>query len=171
MKGRFKSALFMHPPFNKIPQSVLVVIYTPALDVLLIKRADAADFWQSVTGSKDSLDEGFGETAAREVHEETGMNCHPDSPLSMGLSDWDLENVYEIYPQWRHRYAPEVTRNTEHLFGLRVPAGTPVVLSPREHTQFQWLPYRDAAAACFSPSNAEAILMLPRMADRGSEHA
>lgn len=158
----------MHPPF-KIPQSVLVVIYTPTLDVLLIKRADAADFWQSVTGSKDSLEESFGETAAREVQEETGMDCQAGAPLAMGLTDWGLENVYEIYPQWRRRYGPGVTRNTEHLFGLRVPAGTPVVLSSREHTQFQWLPYRDAAAACFSPSNAEAILMLPRMADQGRE--
>jgi dATP pyrophosphohydrolase len=168
MKGRFRAPFFMHPQF-KIPQSVLVVIYTAALDVLLIKRADAADFWQSVTGSKDSLDEGFRETAVREVQEETGMDCQAGAPWVMGLSDWGLENVYEIYPQWLHRYAPEVTRNTEHLFGLMVPAGTSVVLSPREHTHFQWLPYRDAAATCFSPSNAEAILMLPRMADKGRE--
>jgi dihydroneopterin triphosphate diphosphatase len=154
----------MHPPF-KIPQSVLVVIYTSALDVLLIKRADATNFWQSVTGSKDSLDEVFPETAAREVQEETGMNCQAGAPLAEGLSDWGLENIYEIYPQWRHRYAPGVVRNTEHLFGLRVPPGTPVELNPREHTHYQWLPYRDAAAACFSPSNAEAILMLPRLAD------
>jgi dihydroneopterin triphosphate diphosphatase len=154
----------MHSPF-KIPQSVLVVIYTSALDVLLIKRADATNFWQSVTGSKDSLDEVFPETAAREVQEETGMNCQAGAPLAEGLGDWCLENIYEIYPQWRHRYAPGVVRNTEHLFGLRVPPGTPVELNPREHTHYQWLPYRDAAAACFSPSNAEAILMLPRLAD------
>lgn len=157
------------PPSFKIPQSVLVVIYTPALDVLLIKRTDAPEFWQSVTGSKDAWDELFGETAAREVQEETGIACHPGSPLAQGLTDWGLENVYDIYPQWRHRYAPGVTRNTEHLFGLSVPASTPVVLSPREHTHFQWLPYRDAAAACFSPSNAEAILMLPQMINRRSE--
>lgn len=147
----------------KIPQSVLVVIYTPALDVLLIKRADAGDFWQSVTGSKDALVEDFLETAVREVQEETGMNCKAGEPLAAGLNDWNLENSYEIYPQWRHRYAPGVVRNTEHLFGLQVPVGTPVVLNPREHTEYQWLPYKDAAAACFSPSNAEAILMLPRL--------
>lgn len=147
----------------KIPQSVLVVIYTPALDVLLIKRADAGDFWQSVTGSKDALVEDFLETAVREVQEETGMNCQAGEPLAAGLNDWNLENSYEIYPQWRHRYAPGVVRNTEHLFGLQVPVGTPVVLNPREHTEYQWLPYKDAAAACFSPSNAEAILMLPRL--------
>ena len=156
----------MHTSF-KIPQSVLVVIFTAALDVLLIKRADAADFWQSVTGSKDALDEAWSESAAREVQEETGIVCQAGSPLAMALNDWDLENVYEIYPQWRHRYAAGVTRNTEHLFGLKVSQSIPIVLSPREHTHFQWLPYQDAAAACFSPSNAEAILMLPRMADRG----
>ncbi len=153
----------------KIPQSVLVVIYTPALDVLLIKRADAVDFWQSVTGSKDTVGESFCETAVREVQEETGLDCGAGSPLGMGLNDWDLENVYEIYPQWRHRYAAGVTHNTEHLFGLRVPAGSPIVLCAKEHTHFQWLPYQDAAAACFSPSNAEAILMLPRMTNQGSK--
>ena len=148
----------------KIPQSVLVVIYTPALDVLLIRRADATDFWQSVTGSKDALDEPFDQTAVREVLEETGIDCGPGTPLSNSLLDWQLENVYDIYPRWRHRYAPGVTRNTEHLFGLMVPTGTSVCLSPREHTAYQWLPYRQAAGACFSPSNAEAILMLPRLA-------
>ncbi|XAH22496.1 dihydroneopterin triphosphate diphosphatase [Xylophilus sp. GW821-FHT01B05] len=147
-------------PF-KLPQSVLVVIHTAALDVLLIRRTDAGEHWQSVTGSKDHLQEDFRETAIREVAEETGI-----AALGTGcvLTDWQLENVYPIYPQWRHRYAPEVTHNTEHLFGLRVPAGTPVRLAPREHTDFEWLPYRAAADRCFSPSNAEAILMLPRFA-------
>jgi dihydroneopterin triphosphate diphosphatase len=151
----------MPRPF-KIPQSVLVVIHTPALEVLLIKRADADDFWQSVTGSKDSLDESFAQTAWREVMEETGIDCAPDSALAGHLQDWQLENVYEIYPRWRHRYASGVTHNTEHLFGLQVPAGTPVRLSPQEHTAYQWLPYKLAAETCFSPSNAEACLLLPR---------
>jgi dihydroneopterin triphosphate diphosphatase len=146
----------------KIPQSVLVVIHTSALDVLLIRRADAVEFWQSVTGSKDFPDESFAQTAVREVFEETGLNCAPGSALFDGLRDWRLENVYEIYPQWRHRYAPQVTHNAEHLFGLQVPQGAEVRLNPREHTAFQWLPYQQAAQACFSPSNAEACLLLPR---------
>jgi dATP pyrophosphohydrolase len=146
----------------KIPQSVLVVIHTPALDVLLIRRADSPDFWQSVTGSKDDEEEAYRDTAIREVLEETGIVCAPGKPLAGGLVDWGLENIYEIYPRWLHRYAPGVTHNTEHLFSLQVPPGTPVTLSPREHTAFQWLPHRAAADACFSPSNAEAILMLPR---------
>ena len=145
----------------KIPQSVLVVIHTPALDVLLIERADAPGFWQSVTGSKDSPGESIRETAVREVAEETGIDCGPGSPLHPGLRDWGLSNVYEIYPQWRHRYAPGVTSNTEHVLGLCVPAGTPVTLNPREHIAWRWLAWREAADTCFSPSNAEAILLLP----------
>lgn len=148
----------------KIPESVLVVIHTPALDVLLIRRTDADEFWQSVTGSKDLADEPLRLTAAREVAEETGILCGDGTPLSAHLHDWGLQNVYEIYPQWRARYAPGVTRNTEHLFGLRLPARVDPVLSAREHTAWQWLPYRDAADACFSPSNAEAILLLPQFA-------
>ena len=148
----------------KIPQSVLVVIHTPALEVLLIRRADADEFWQSVTGSKDRVAEDFRSTAVREVMEETGMDCSAAGLLATGLQDWDLENVYDIYPRWQHRYAPGVTRNTEHLFGLEVPRQVDVTLNPREHTDFLWLPYRRAAEKCFSPSNAEAILMLPHFA-------
>lgn len=155
-------------PAFKIPQSVLVVIHTPALDVLLIQRTDAPDFWQSVTGSKDRLRERLRTTAAREVWEETGIDCRTGSPLAAGLRDWQLANVYDIYPRWRHRYAPGITRNTEHLFGLTVPQGTAVTLHPREHSAWRWLPWREAAEACFSPSNAEAILMLPRFSGAGA---
>ena len=169
------------PPRYKIPESVLVVIYTRALDVLLIRRSDALT-WQSVTGSKDSAAESFADTAMREVMEETGIACTtddadtpsprspsqspslnpPQSPLqNPQLSDWHLENIYDIYPRWLVRYAPGVTRNREHVFGLCVPSGTAVRLSD-EHTAYQWLPYRAAADLCFSPSNAEAVLMIPR---------
>jgi dATP pyrophosphohydrolase len=161
----------MQAPY-KIPESVLVVIYTAALDVLLIERADRAGFWQSVTGSKDFADEALMTTARREVAEETGILVDDDisvAPTARSrvpcdhLRDWNLSNVYEIYPVWRHRYAPGVTRNTEHVFGLLVPPDIPVVLAPREHTRYQWLPYRAAADQCFSPSNAEAILQLPSL--------
>lgn len=147
----------------KIPQSVLVVIYTPAMDVLLIKRADAPDFWQSVTGSKDASTESYWDTAVREVREETGLECGPGSSLASDLQDWGLENVYDIYPNWRKRYAPGVIHNTEHLFGLKAPTRLPISLNPLEHTAYQWLAHREAAQACFSSSNAEAILMLPHL--------
>ena len=143
-------------PF-KIPRSVLVVIHTPALEVLLIERADKPGFWQSVTGSLDAEDEPLDQTARREVAEETGIT-------GGALHDWALQNVYEIYPVWRHRYAPGVTHNTEHVFGLTRPQRVPVTLHAREHRAFEWLPWREAADRCFSPSNAEAILMLPRFA-------
>lgn len=145
-------------PF-KIPESVLVVIHTPALDVLLIERADGMEHWQSVTGSKDRPDEPWALTAAREVGEETGIDVNAPGCV---LTDWCLENVYEIWPQWRHRYAPGVVFNRERVFGLCVPERTPVVLSPREHVASAWLPWRDAADRCFSASNAEACLLLPR---------
>lgn len=146
-------------PF-KVPQSVLVVIHTPALEVLLIERADAPGFWQSVTGSKDHAGEPFELTAVREVAEETGLDALAPGHV---LRDWALENVYEIYPQWRHRYAPGVTHNTERLFGLCVPRVQPVRLSAREHRDQIWLPWHEAMERCFSPSNAEAIGWLPRL--------
>jgi len=151
----------------KIPESVLVVIHTEALDVLLLERADRPGFWQSVTGSKDTPEESLFVTAMREVQEETGIiiggnTSQPDVTVPTDdLIDWQLSNIYEIYPVWRHRYAPGVTHNTEHVFGLRVPRDIPVTLAPREHLNLMWLPYREAADRCFSASNAEAILQLP----------
>ncbi len=146
---------------HKIPESVLVVIHTADLQVLLIERADKPGFWQSVTGSKDSPDEDLRETAVREVFEETGIRVGGDGVPDENLRDWQLSNVYEIYPVWRHRYAPGITHNTEHVFGLTVPAGIAITLAEREHLQHVWLPWRAAADRCFSPSNAEAILQLP----------
>jgi dATP pyrophosphohydrolase len=142
-------------PRYKVPESVLVVIHTPDLRVLMLERADRPGFWQSVTGSLDTPDEPLIDTARREVFEETGIACGE-------LLDWQLVNIYEIYPVWRHRYAPGVTQNTEHVFGLTVPSETAVTLAPREHLQYRWLPWREAADLCFSPSNAEAVLQLPR---------
>jgi dATP pyrophosphohydrolase len=180
----------VNAPAYKIPESVLVVIHTPALEVLLIERADRPGYWQSVTGAKDRVDEPLIETCVREVAEETGirltadpvpgvMRSHPPParpvegagvaivPLS-ALRDWHIRNEYELYAVWRARYAPGVTRNTEHVFGLTVPAGIAVTLNPREHLQHQWLPYQAAAARCFSPSNSAAILQLPRFAPPGA---
>ena len=148
----------------KFPQSVLVVIHTAALDVLLIERADQPGFWQSVTGSKDHDRESPVETCVREVGEETGIEIGTAAVPSTALADWHLSNVYDIYPVWRHRYAPGVTRNTERVFGLRVPRDIAVRLAPREHLAFAWLDWKAAADRCFSPSNAEAILQLPRRA-------
>ena len=140
---------------DKQPISVLVVIYTSTLEVLLLERADHPGYWQSVTGSRDG-DETLHETALREVAEETGL----DAAL-FNLTDWKMQNAYEIYPHWRHRYPDGVTQNTEHVFGLQLPRRMEIKISPREHLNYQWLPYQQAAAKVFSPSNREAILQLP----------
>jgi dATP pyrophosphohydrolase len=148
----------------KIPVSTLVVIYTPALEVLLLERADHPGFWQSVTGSQDP-GESLRQTAEREVREETGIDAG-----RYALSDWRVSNVYEIYAIWRHRYAPGVTHNTEHVFGLRLPGPLDVTLAPKEHLRFRWVPWQEAAAEVFSWSNRQAILMLPQKdADPGAK--
>ena len=142
---------------------MLVLIHTAALDVLLIRRADIeAEFWQSVTGSQDSQAESLLDTAVREVREETGLDaCAP----GFALTDWNLENVYDIYPRWRHRYAPGVTHNLEHVFSLMVPQASPVRIAPDEHLAWCWLPWWEAAQKCFSWSNRDAIL---RLGERGN---
>ena len=142
---------------SKIPESVLVVIHTADLQVLLIERADRPGFWQSVTGSKDTLDEPGAQTAAREVMEETGIEVGSTAVPLDQLRDWKKSNVYEIFETWRHRYAPGVTHNTEHVFSLCVPRDVTITLAPREHLRFEWLPLGEAASRCFSPSNAQAI--------------
>ena len=140
---------------HKIPVSVLVVVHSADGQVLLLERADAPGYWQSVTGSQDP-GETLRETAIREVREETGLDAS-----QFELTPWGIETRYEIYERWRHRYAPGVTHNTEHVFGLRLPAPLPVTLAPREHVAWLWLPWQEAAARCFSPSNAAAIRQLP----------
>jgi dATP pyrophosphohydrolase len=142
----------------KQPVSVLVVVYTAGLDVLLLERADHPGYWQSVTGSCEP-GEALRDTALREVREETGLDAS-----QYILDDWQMQNDYEIYPHWRHRYAPGVTRNIEHVFGLRLPRAVHVELEPREHLNFQWLAWRDAAEKVFSPSNRAAIFQLPERA-------
>ncbi len=134
------------------------MIYKSNGEVLLIERADKAHFWQSVTGSLDSPTEDLALAAAREVFEETGIDVQSLDPGVLFNMQHQIE--YEIYPQWRHRYAPGVTRNTEHWFALLVPNDTQISLAPREHVAYQWLPYEEAARACFSPSNRDAILLL-----------
>ena len=145
----------------KQPISVLVLIYASSLEVLLLERADYPGYWQSVTGSREG-EEPLLETAIREVFEETGLNAR-----SYALSDWQVQNVYDIYPKWQHRYPPGITHNTEHVFGLELPVVQPVQLSPREHLSYIWLPWQEAAEKVFSPSNRTAILQLPERIQHG----
>ena len=143
------------PMTFKLPESVLVVVHTPDLHVLLLERAAQPGFWQSVTGSRELDDPDLLATARRELLEETGLTVGT-------LTDWRLTNRYKVWPQWRARYAPDVTHNTEHVFGFRVPQITVATLDPAEHTQQVWLPWQEAMEKVFSPTNRDAIWQLSR---------
>ncbi len=145
----------VHKPY-KIPRSTLIVIYTAKQEVLLIERADRPGYWQSVTGSQE-IGESLVATATREVFEESGIDA-----TKYDLEDWQKQNVYEIFPIWRHRYAPDVMHNTEHVFGLCLPDRVPIALNAGEHLQHVWLVFDKAASLCFSCSNRDAILDIPR---------
>ena len=142
----------------KRPVSVLVVIHTPQLDVLLLERASHPGYWQSVTGSQEA-DEELLDTARREVEEETGIRAE-----ACQFEDWNITNTFEIFAEWRHRYAPGVTHNVEHVFSLQVPDQQAVRIAPDEHLDYCWLPWREAAEKCFSWSNRDAIRKLPEKA-------
>jgi dATP pyrophosphohydrolase len=138
----------------KKPISSLVLIYTEDFKVLLMERADKKAFWQSVTGSLEENETPI-EAAAREVFEETGVNTN-----QYLLEDWHLSHVYEIYAHWRYRYAPNITHNTEHIFGLKVPSVIPVQLSEHEHVRYLWVDWKEAMDKVFSWTNVEAIKKL-----------
>jgi len=141
----------------KRPISALVLIHTEDLQVLLMERADKAGYWQSVTGSCEA-NESPKTAAIRELKEETGLNA-----ADYDFQDWNISKVYEIYPHWRHRYAPGVTENTEHQFGLCLPQTLDVTLAPDEHVKFEWVGWREAAQRVFSWTNVDAIKRLGEM--------
>lgn len=142
----------------KTPISALVLIHTSDLQVLIMERTDKAGFWQSVTGSIEAGETPY-DAAIREVKEETGLNAS-----AYDFQDWQVSNVYEIYPHWRHRYAPGTVENEEHLFGLCLPSTLPVTLAPDEHVRYEWVDWREAAQRVFSWTNVDALKRL------GSQH-
>ncbi len=144
--------------------SVLVVIHTPALEILLIERASRPGYWQSVTGSIDHADEPLEDTARREVFEETAIQAAPERFVR-----WNVMRTFEIYPHWRHRFAEGTTHNDEHMFSLEVPGTVPVRLAPEEHTAWMWLPWREAVEKCFSWTNRDAIAMVAESRLKGGE--
>ncbi len=140
---------------DKQPVSILAVIHDLDGNVLLLNRCDVPGFWQSVTGSREG-DESIEDTALREIWEETGIKA-----TLQQLCDWNVTNEFEIYERWRHRYPPGVFFNTEHVFSLCIAHDTVISLQPKEHSEYIWMPVASAAKKVFSPSNREAILMLP----------
>lgn len=139
----------------KRPESVLVVVYTRTAKVLLLKRADHAHFWQSITGSLEWGEADIAAAARRELHEETGIEA-------LALRNWGIARQYDIFPEFRHRYAPEVAHNTEHMFSLELVHEVPVRLNPLEHSEYRWLDFAAAEGLCLSWTNREAIAMIAR---------
>jgi len=134
----------------KRPESVLVVVFTRSGDVLLLKRVDHPDFWQSVTGALRWGERPAG-AARRELVEETGLAAE-------ALVDHGRVFTFEILERWRHRYEPGVDHNREHLFSLELAERAPVRIDPGEHSAWQWQPRERAAALVWSWSNRRAIL-------------
>ena len=139
----------------KQPISILLLIDRSDLQVLLLERCDFVGAWQSVTGSCEA-GEALIDTARRELFEETGLVVRNEQ-----IVDWQQSTDFEIFERWRHRYAPGVTHNTEHVFSVQVPADSIITIAPREHTQYCWTSIDDAIAKVFSPSNAAALSQLP----------
>lgn len=146
----FLSTLYFHFMAYKRPESVLVLVYTQAGDVLMLRRTYPNDFWQSVTGSLEWGEEPF-DAAKRELLEETGLKTH-------NILDCHNKESFDIYPIWRERYGPGVTQNQEHVFRVLLPEKTNINLDSREHSEYKWLPRREAAELAFSHTNQDAIL-------------
>ncbi|HHW76816.1 MAG TPA: dihydroneopterin triphosphate diphosphatase [Xanthomonadaceae bacterium] len=139
----------------KRPESVLVVVYTAAGEVLVLRRCQPPDFWQSVTGSLRWEETNPLDAARRELCEETGLGDGVEV-VACGTI-----NRFPILPPWRHRYAPNVTENIEHVFRILLPERRPIVLNPAEHLEYEWLPRAVAVARVTSWTNRDAILRLP----------
>jgi len=136
----------------KRPESVLVVVYTTAGQVLMLRRRWPPDFWQSVTGSLQWDEDEPIVAARRELAEETGLG------ETVTVIDCQVTNRFPIQPAWQHFYGPHARENTEHVFRVALPEPEPVILNPEEHTEYRWLPRAEAAAKATSYTNRDAIL-------------
>lgn len=133
-------------------QSVLVVVYAQDSGrVLMLQRQDDPDFWQSITGTIET-GEVAKQTAIREVKEEIGVDIIAQN---LSLYDCNYQVEFEIFPQFRYKYAPNVYHCTEHWFVLALPCEITPQLT--EHLAFQWLDKKQAIKLAKSPNNAQAI--------------
>lgn len=129
-------------------ESVLVVVHDREGGVLLLERRDRPGFWQSVTGSLEA-GESPAQAARRELFEETGLAGNP--------RDRKRSRRFEIFPEFRHRFPPGVTRNLEHEFSFDTGGSIDITMNEEEHRRFQWLPWRAAADLTESWTNRDAI--------------
>ena len=138
----------------KQPRSVQVVIFAETSaerQYLLLKRVEShGGFWQSVTGSLE-VGETHRQAAVREVLEETGFVAGEEDLIELGLV-----NTFEIAPQWRVRYAPDVTHNEEVCFALNVEQRDPR-LDPLEHNAYSWESYDRAKEMLYWKSTRRAF--------------
>ncbi len=135
------------------PVSVLVVVYTDDAQVLLLRRRQPFDFWQSVTGSLNE-GESHAEAASRELKEEAGFT--DDGELSYS----DVSRHFEIDPRWRDRFEPGVVENEEFEWRYRLPETRDIELNRDEHSEYQWLHVNEAIDAVWSWTNRDALKRL-----------
>ncbi|MDH4049522.1 MAG: dihydroneopterin triphosphate diphosphatase [Gammaproteobacteria bacterium] len=143
----------MNRPTFRRPVSVLIVVYTDAGEVLLLRRSKPFDFWQSVTGSLDA-GEKHAQAAARELREETGLSNEGELRYS-GVS-----RQFVIDPRWRHKYQPGIVENVEFEWRYRLPGSVPIRVQGNEHSKFGWFSIDDAIDKVWSWTNREALRQL-----------
>jgi dATP pyrophosphohydrolase len=132
------------------PESVLVVVAARDGRVLLLRRAAPFDFWQSVTGSLKA-GECHAAAARRELFEETGL---ADAGR---LTYSGVARQFTIDPRWQDRYAPGIVENVEYEWLYLLDEACAIRLSAAEHSEYAWLPRREALARVWSWTNREAL--------------
>jgi dATP pyrophosphohydrolase len=132
---------------------VLIVVFTDDTEVLLLRRCQPFDFWQSVTGS---LKEGetHADAALRELREETGFTDEGE------LLDSKVSRHFEIDPRWRDRFAPGVVENEEFEWRYRLPSTRAIEINEQEHSEYRWLHVDEAIEAVWSWTNRDALKKL-----------
>ncbi|MCG7894519.1 MAG: dihydroneopterin triphosphate diphosphatase [Candidatus Thiodiazotropha taylori] len=142
----------------KRPESVLVVVYTQAGQVLMMRRVRPNHFWQSVTGSL-KWGESAAQAARRELYEETGILA------GNRLVDLRQQVSFPILPAWRARYAATAHTNKEHWFALQLPSRRLPRLQAAEHSEYRWVSSEQALRMASSWTNRKAIRYLLNRCD------
>lgn len=125
-------------------------MYTDNADILLLKRRQPLQFWQSVTGSLEPGELPI-DAARREIAEETGL-------LDEGrLTDAGITREFTIDPRWRDRYADGVIENTEHEWHYVLSSAVDINICDIEHSAFRWFPIEEAITSVWSWTNKEAL--------------